>query len=145
MENIAELVSELCLKDANVACGALKKLTEECEENKEVYDFFDKYAEMIDNKNSYIRTRGLLLTAACAKWDSENKINEIIDKYLVHVTDEKPITSRQVIQALPNIIKYKPELKEKIAQALKNADVSKYKETMAPLIIKDINSVLKLI
>lgn len=145
MENTAELVSELFLKDNNIAYSALKKLEEESKENNELYEFFDRFAEMIDNKNSYIRTRGLLLVADCAKWDSENKINEIIDKYLEHVTDEKPITSRQVIQALPKIIKYKPELKEKIKKALDNADVSKYKESMAPLIIKDINSVLEII
>jgi len=145
MANLAELVSELHLKDPNAAYSALKKLVEESKENKEVYDFFDKYAQMIDNKNSYIRTRGLLLISASAKWDSDNKINEIIDKYLEHVTDEKPITARQCIQALPNIIKFKPELKEKISQVLQNADVSKYKESMAPLVIKDINSVLELI
>lgn len=145
MENLAVLVSELYLKDTNAAYGALKKLMEENKNNKEVYEFFDKYAEMLYNKNSYIRTRGLLLISACAKWDSENKINGIMDKYLEHVTDEKPITARQCIHALPGIIKYKPELKEKISSALKNADVSKYKESMAPLIIKDINSVLELI
>jgi len=143
MANLAELVSDLYLKDANAAYSALKQLLSECEQNEEVYDFFEKFAEMIGDKNSYIRTRGLLLVSACAKWDSENKINEIIGDFLEHVTDEKPITARQCIQVIPNIVYYKPELKEEVISVLKKADVSKYKESMAPLIIKDINSVME--
>ena len=34
-------------------------------------------AEMLDSDNPYIRTRGLLLISANAKWDSDNKIDEI--------------------------------------------------------------------
>ncbi len=40
----------------------------------------DRLADMMDNDNSYIRTRGLTLIAYNAKWDKDNKIDEIIDK-----------------------------------------------------------------
>ena len=61
--------------------------------------FFDKFVDMMNNKtNSFIRTRGLRLIAYHAKWDNENKINSIIEQWLSHIEDEKPITARQCIQ-----------------------------------------------
>lgn len=62
---------------------------------------------MIENSNSDIRTRGTVLISVNAKWDTENKIDEIIDNYLKHSLDEKPITARQCIKALLSIATYK--------------------------------------
>ena len=74
---------------------------------------------MLDSDNCYVRTRGLTLLAYNAKWDKDYKIDEIIDKYLRHITDVKPITARQCIKMLPIIAKYKPELRKDIQKALK--------------------------
>ena len=73
--------------------------------------YIDRLDDMLENDNSYIRTRGLTLIAYNAKWDKDNKI---IDRYLTHITDVKPITARQCIKRLPTIAKYKPELKNDI-------------------------------
>ncbi|MDY4923524.1 MAG: hypothetical protein SO117_10980 [Frisingicoccus sp.] len=62
----------------------------------------------------------------------------IIDDYLTHVTDEKPITARQCIKALAQVGLAKPQYIPKILSCLKNADLSKYKDSMRPLIEKDI-------
>lgn len=59
--------------------------------------------------------------------------------------DEKPITSRQCIKALPRLAKYKPNLAGRICSALNEADPKVYKDTMEPLIRKDIASALDLI
>ena len=77
---------------------------------------------MLDDPNSYIRTRGILLIAANAKWDIDYKIYEIIDSLLKHITDDKPITARQCIKSLPIIAKYKPDLTDDICNALKTAN-----------------------
>ena len=42
----------------------------------------DKLVDMIDNDNSYTRTRGLTLIAYNAKWDKDNKIDESFVGYL---------------------------------------------------------------
>ena len=97
---------------------------------------------MLDSKNSYIRTRAILLIAANAKWDIDNKIDEIIGRYLKCITDEKPITARQCIKVLPIIAKYKPDLKNDIENALRNINLLKYKENMQALITKDIQRAL---
>lgn len=55
---------------------------ENCDgESYEQNSLADKFAEMIENSNSYIRTRGIILISVNAKWDIENKIDEIIDDY----------------------------------------------------------------
>jgi hypothetical protein len=82
------------------------------------------------------------LISANAKWDNEFKIDEVINQYLKHITDDKPITARQCIKALPNIAKNKPELKADIILALNKADISKYKDSMQPLIAKDIRDAI---
>ena len=70
-------------------------------------------------------------------------VDEIIDGYLKHITDVKPITARQCIKLLPMIAKDKPELKEDILSALHRADVSFYEDSMRPLVYKDIQKALK--
>lgn len=83
------------------------------------------------------------MIACNAKWDRENKIDKIIDQYLDHITDEKPITARQCIKQLPMLARYKPELKETILFVLHSADVDRYDESMQTLIIKDIQKAVK--
>ncbi len=93
-------------------------------------------------KNVRNRTRRLTLIAYNAKWDKDNKIDEIIDEYLKHIEDVKPITARQCIKLLPMIAKNKPELKEDIVSALQKADISIYADSMQPLVYKDIQNSL---
>lgn len=142
MINIQELIEGLKNRDDKKAYECLKLLENESALSADVYPFFDVFAEMLSNTNSYIRTRGLLLIAANAKWDLDYKIDEIIDIYLKHVNDDKPITSRQCIKALPTIAKYKPDLKLDIENALLKAEPTKYKDSMRPLVEKDIQKAL---
>lgn len=136
--DISQWVQALRFKDHNIAYKHLKLLLAESQSSPEVYGYFDDFVEMLNDKNSYIRTRGLMLISENAKWDTEGRIDEIIDDYLDHITDEKPITARQCIKALPNIAGHRPGLAPKIKAALENADISKYADTMRPLILKDI-------
>lgn len=142
-DHVKELTELLLKKDNNAAYQALKELQEMSEETNAVYAYMDLFADMIESDNSYIRTRGLLLIAANAKWDEDNKIDEVIDRYLEHITDVKPITSRQCVKVLPLIAEYKPELREDIIAALKQADLSFYADSMRPLVMKDIEEALE--
>ena len=140
--NVEDNFKLLFEKNNNTAYKALQILQKECEESDKVYCYMDKLADMIDNDNSYIRTRGLTLIAYNAKWDKDNKIDEIIDEYLKHIKDVKPITARQCIKLLPMIAKNKPELKCDIASALQKADISIYADSMQPLVYRDIQNSL---
>ena len=140
--NIAKIFDLLFDKNNNVAYRALQELIKESEETDCVYSYMDRLSDMLDNDNSYIRTRGLTLLAYNAKWDKDYKIDEIIDRYLKHITDVKPITARQCIKLLPIIAKYKPELKDDILSALHKADISGCDNSMQPLVYKDIQKAL---
>lgn len=135
---IAELVELLKAKDEKKAYQSFKELEKESADSDNVYPFFDFFAEMTEDENSYVRTRGLLLIAANARWDTENKIDEIIDSCLRHIEDERPITSRQFIKALPSIAKWKPNLGDCIVESLEKANPGIYRESMSSLVVKDI-------
>lgn len=142
LDSLEETFGRLFDKNNNTAYKALQELQRESEESNRVYCYMDQLADMIDSDNSYIRTRGLTLIAYNAKWDKDNKIDEIIDEYLKHIEDVKPITARQCIKLLPMIAKNKPELKDDIVSALKKADISIYADSMQSLVYKDIQNSL---
>ena len=141
--NTAEAFELLFDKNNKTAYRALQELQKESVETDKVYPYMDRLGDMLDSDNSYIRTRGLTLIAYNARWDKDNKIDEIIDGYLKHITDVKPITARQCIKLLPMIAKDKPELRNDICSALGRADISFYDDSMQPLVYKDIQKALK--
>lgn len=143
MERIAQLVEALFSKDHNKGYEALKELTAESGRSPRVYPFFDRFVSMMSMESSYVRSRGLILIAANAGWDSENKIGGILEEFLVHILDKKPITARQCVKLLPDIGAHKPELAGRIREALKSADTSVYNENMRPLVDQDIREALK--
>lgn len=141
--NVVEIFELLFDKNNKIAYKALLELQKESEETNCIYPYMDRLSSMLDNDNSYIRTRGLTLIAYNAKWDEDYKIDEIIDKYLQHITDVKPITARQCIKLLPIIAKHKPELRNDIISALHKANICIYDSSMQSLVYKDIQKVVK--
>ena len=142
MSGIEKQIKLLYSKDSNEAYEALKELQKISFESDKVYAHLDEFISMLDSENSYLRSRGLTLIAFNAKWDCAKKIDAVIDNYLQHITDANPITARCCIKTLRELAKYKPELKTKIIHALQTADLSAYKDSMQPLIRRDIEEVL---
>ena len=141
--NIADTFELLFDKNNTIAYKALQVLQKESKETDCVYPYMDRLSEMLNSDNSYVRTRGLTLIDYNAKWDKDYKIDEIIDNYLKHITDIKPITTRQCIKLLPIIAKDKPELRNDILSALHKANVCIYDDSLQPLVYKDIQKALK--
>lgn len=145
MERFEELLQGL--RDANdeFAYSCLKELEALSMESKKVYEKFELLVKLMEDPKSYIRTRGIRLIAANAKWDQEGKIDRIVKPLLSHITDGKPVTARQCIQALPLIAMHKPALREGILNSLKDADLGKYKESMQTLLARDIQDAVEAI
>lgn len=80
----------------------------------------------------------MYILAANAQWDDENRFDSIIADFLTHITDEKPITARQCIKTLVQVGKAKPQYVPRLLSCLREADLSKYKDSMRPLIEKDM-------
>lgn len=140
--NIAEQVCVLRSSSNREAYRALQSLQETSDVDDAVYVHIDSFIEMMCDSNSYVRTRGLTLIACNAKWDEAGKIDGIIDEYLEHVTDDKPITARQCIQSLPKLAEAKPHLMPRIVSSLRHADTSAYADSMRSLVQDDIRDVL---
>ncbi len=142
MNNI-ELIEALKDKDNKKAYELSKEIAAKSAESNEYYELFDEFICMLSDKSSYVRTRGFCLACAQARWDNEGRMSATFDDMLVVLNDEKPTVVRQCLGALAEVILYRNELCERIEGAIKGIDLSKYKDSMAPLIEKDINELLK--
>lgn len=141
-EDIKLLVDLLSEKDDKIRYNALLLLQSRSSFSPDVYPFWDTFIEKLSNDNSYQRSIGVMLISENVRWDSENRIDRAIDKYLEILNDEKPITVRQCIQALKSIIYYKKHLHKKISEALMSIDISAVKETMRKTTLIDILNIL---
>ena len=132
-------------KDDASACAFADRIIAESRQSDKWYPCFDEFAALLRHPKSLVRNRALHILAANVQWDEENRFDAILPEYLSHVTDEKPITARQCIQALAQIGTAKPRYIPEILSCLRNADLSKYKNSMRPLIEKDIAQTIPLL
>ena len=133
-----DIIAKLIAKDDKYSCAIADKIISESQDTDEWYEYFDEFASLLNHPKSLVRNRVLHILATNAQWDNENRFDAIISEYLAHVTDDKPITARQCIKALAQIGVAKPQYIPRILLCLHEADLSKYKDSMRPLIEKDI-------
>ena len=114
-------------------------------DHRQDYAYFDDVAPLLGHPKSLVRNRALHILAANARWDEENRFDAVIDDFLAHITDEKPITARQCIKALAQVGQAKPQYIPQILSALRSADLSPYRDSMRPLIEKDIAETEKIL
>ena len=138
-----EIISMLTAKDDKYACAIAEKIISESLDTDEWYEYFNTFASLLNHPKSLVRNRVLHILAANAQWDDENRFDAILDDYLAHVTDEKPITARQCIKALTQVGKAKPQYIPRIIGCFRCADLSKYKDSMRPLIEQDMDETEK--
>lgn len=136
-----ELIKQLNSKNELDSYNLLNIVYKENEVSNKYYCLFDDFLKMVDGKTSFTRMRGVGLCLSLAKWDVENKIDKNFDSFLNLLYDPKPTTVRITISSLETLILYKPALKSKILPALDKIDLTKYKDTMAPLIKKDVERI----
>ena len=134
-----DIIVNLTAKDDKYACAIADKIISESQDTDEWYEYFDAFASLLNHPKSLVRNRVLYILAANAQWDDENRFDAILPEFLSHITDEKPITARQCIKALTQVGQAKPQYIPRITEALREADLSQYKDSMRPLIEKDIS------
>lgn len=132
------IIATLTSKDDKYACAIADKIILESQETDEWYGFFNDFASLLNHPKSLVRNRALYILAANVQWDDERRFDLIISDFLSHITDEKPITSRQCIKALAQIGQKKRKYIPIILAALRSADLSQYKDSMRSLIERDI-------
>lgn len=142
---IRDKIRRLYEKDTKDAYANLQELEAISECKDILYAYLDEFISMLKSEKYVVRVRGFRLLCKQAKWDGGNKIDEAIEDILAAVHDEKPTAVRQALQYLEYIVPYKKGLNDRIKEAALSIDCSVLKDTMRPLIAKDIQNLVQLI
>lgn len=137
-----ELLEALNSKKELDSYFLLNLVYEENRKNDKYYPYFDDFLQMIYGRTSFTRMRGFGLCVSLAKWDTENRIDRHLQEMLILLEDEKPTTVRIVLSSLRDLLECKPYLAEVIRDNLGRIDCSKYKDSMAPLVLKDAEKLM---
>jgi hypothetical protein len=140
---ISDKIKLLYDKDSTVTYANLLELEEISEYENMLYPYLSEFVSMLKSEKYSIRVRGFRLLCKQAKWDVDDKINEVITEILFALDDEKPTAVRQALQYLTYIVMYKKELIGIIKEAALSIDCSRFKDTIRPLIEKDIQTLIK--
>ena len=138
-------ISKLKDKNEMAAYEYCKQIVVESSQSDEHFDSIDELASLLTDKNSYVRTRGFGLICCQARWDKEGKIKSVWDKMIPLLNDPKPTVIRQCLASLHEVVLYLPEMTDDILAAIKDIDLSKYKDSMSPLIKRDAEELSKII
>jgi hypothetical protein len=141
-ENIEKLVEWLSLKEDDIRFRAFLLLQAKSRLVSAVYPFWDVFRMKLRSDNSYQRSLGVMLISENVQWDKEHKMQDTLAEYLEILKDEKPITVRQCIQALGQIVQKEPGYSKDIAGALVSYDIMSARETMRKSILIDIINTL---
>ena len=139
-----DIIALLQDKDDKKAYALTKEISAKSAASAEYYAYFDDFIGLLASKSSYVRTRGFILACSQARWDDKGKLAGALQAMLPLLNDEKPTVVRQCLGALHEVVLFRPELCEAIKAEVERIDLSKYKDTMAPLIQKDRDELLKM-
>lgn len=137
------IIEALRNKDDKQAYALAKEIEAKSAVSDEYYSRFEEFASLISDKSSYVRTRGFVLCCAQARWDTQGKLKKAFPAMLALLHDEKPTVVRQCLAALHEAASCRPELCGIIRLEVSHIDLTRYKDSMAPLIKKDIDKLLE--
>ena len=136
------LLSMLTAKDTKQGYGAFLELEHLSEESDDLYPYPERFAEMVSDRAWAVRCRGFRLFCKQARWDDDGVIDRCLERAMAILEDEKPTAVRLALAALLDVVPYKRELWPVIRGRLETMDLNRYKDSMAPLIQKDIQTLL---
>ena len=136
-EDVSALVEQLASAEDKIRYPAFLLLKERSAIRADVYPFWDVFDAKLASDNSYQRSIGAMLISANARHDAAGKLRQSLPRYLALLSDPKPITVRQCAQALPEILRAKPEYAEPICDAILLVSLMDHKDTMRKLILLD--------
>lgn len=135
--DVSALVEQLASAEDKIRYPAFLLLKECSATRADVYPFWDVFDAKLTSENSYQRSIGAMLISANARHDEAEKLRQSLPRYLALLNDPKPITVRQCAQALPEILRAKPEYAEMVCDAILRVSLMDYKDTMRKLILLD--------
>lgn len=129
-------------KDTSQAFQALKELEQCSDHSNALYPHVSEFADMVGSETYVIRVRGFRLFCKQARWDVDGVVTTRLKETLTILHDPKPTAVRQALAALQDVARYKPDLHDMLREQVAAINVFQYKDTMSPLILKDIQALL---
>ena len=105
MESIIELITN---KNEKTSYENTKQIASESELSDAYFKNIDDFAALLDNSNSYVRTRAFILICSQSRWDKSGKIKSVLPKTFPLLDDPKPTVVRQCISA--NLLNIKTDI-----------------------------------
>jgi hypothetical protein len=132
METVGDLVNDLLHPKSKVVekerYEYFKKLLKVSEETPEtLYPFWDDFAKALEDEKPGHKFEVVHILTNLARVDIEDKVKNIIDKYLELLADESFIVAVNAANNVGKIAKAKKELQDKITRALLNLTKTKHK------------------
>ena len=139
------LIEELTDKDDKKAYAKTKEIAAASKQSSEYYSHFENFASLLNDRKSYIRIRACILCCSQARWDDEGKLEQLLPRLTALFHDSKPTVVRQCLNAVKEIVVFRPELHKNILQELDRIDLTGFKDSMSNLIRADIANLRELI
>lgn len=140
-----EFLIKLTDKDDKAAYEFTKKIAAESASSNKYLDKIGLFASLLQNDSSYIRTRAFILICSQSRWANNKEIDNVFNQMSLLLNDPKPSVVRQCLKALQEVVVFRPEMSNRIKEAISKIDTSIYKDSMSPLIKKDINELYRMI
>ena len=104
---------------ARVKFGTTKILRLISEQKPKVlYPYLDFFIKLLDSENQILKWNGMDIIANLLAVDSENKFDQISQRYFELIYDEVMITAGHVVDNSPKIVAAKPELRDEVINHL---------------------------
>lgn len=136
------LITRLQDPDDKKAYALMQEIVETSAFTSRYYEYIDDFASLLGSEKTYIRTRAFLICCALARWDDEHRIQGFLPDMLKLFHDKKAIVVRQCLAAAKDLVEYRPELRASIEEEARSIDLTQYRESMIPLLQKDIDKLL---
>lgn len=143
--DINERIAALYEKDTKLAYASLQQLEALSMQGDALYPYLGEFIAMLGSGRYVVRVRGFRLLCLQARWDAKNLIDDNIDAILAALNDPKPTAVRQMLQYLAYLAPHKKALGDKIEKAATGINLSRFRDTMLPLVQRDIHSLQKVL
>ena len=140
-----EMMAVLRGRNSGEAYQLLQLLEQRSAESGELYASLEDFLGLLGDKSSLVRVRGFRLACAQARWDTEGRLDAAADALLAMLEDDRPTAVRQCMAALPGLLHWRPGLAGAVREKLAALDLSRYRDSMRPLIERDVAELQKLL
>ncbi|HUS70144.1 MAG TPA: hypothetical protein VM075_05115 [Anaerolineae bacterium] len=122
-EFLSELVEALSDKQERVGYNCLRALLLVADERPELlYPHWHVFVKLLASENTYFKLRGVNLIAAIIGADTENRFEQIFDRYYDLLDDKSVITASYIAGNSGKIARAKPGLQSRITRRLLSID-----------------------